>query len=214
MIVERHRGSADELHAMAMPEDGRRHVWVLEATNAAVVLGSTQSVDVVDAAAAAASGVDIVRRRSGGGAVWVSPGEPVWVDVVIPRADALWTDDVGRAFLPIGRAWSSALDAVGLPGTDVHDGTLVRTEWSDLVCFSGIGPGEVRRDGRKIVGISQRRTRAGARFQCALPRRWDAEPLRAVLCDAPPSEDLAVAGTGVGDVDVDDLVAAFLDALA
>ncbi len=214
MIVERHRGSAGALHAMEMPVDGRRHLWVLEATNAAVVLGSTQSADVVDGVAATAAGVDVVRRRSGGGAVWVAPDEPIWIDVVIPRDDPLWTDDVGRAFLPIGRAWSAALESLGLHGTSVHDETMVRTDWSGLVCFSGTGPGEVLRDGRKIVGISQRRTRAGARFQCALPRRWDPEPLRAVLCDPPPSEALDAAGTGVGAIDADDLVAAFVDTLA
>ena len=52
---------------------------------------------------------------------------------------------------------------------------MVRTTWSDHVCFAGIGGGEVIRDGRKVVGISQRRTRAGARFQCALYRHWRPE---------------------------------------
>ena len=42
------------------------------------------------------------------------------------------------------------------------------TGWCPLVCFAGVGPGEVLAGGRKLVGISQRRTRAGARFQCAV----------------------------------------------
>ena len=213
MDVERFRGTAAELHAMELPGDGRRHVWLLESTDTALVLGSTQGADVVDEAAATAAGVDIVRRRSGGGAVWVGPGDPIWVDVILPRRDPLWTDDVGRAFLPIGRAWSAALDEVGIVDTAVHDGPMVGTEWSDLVCFSGTGPGEVLRDGRKIVGISQRRTRDGARFQCAIPRHWDPEPLRAVLRDPPPAAAIAAVGSGVGDLASADLVDAFVSHL-
>ena len=194
-----------------MPDDGRRRLWILEATGPAVVLGSTQDESVVDRAAAEASGVEVARRRSGGGAVWVAPGEPIWIDVLLPRTDALWTDDVGDAFLPVGRAWSDALSAIGVAGTTVHEGPMQRTDWSDLVCFSGTGPGEVLQQGSKIVGISQRRTRAGARFQCAIPRHWDAEPLRAVLADPPPTEALSTAGAGIGDdVTTDDLVEAFL----
>lgn len=214
MNVERFRGTAAELHARELPADGRRHVWQLESTDTAIVLGSTQSIDVVDRAAATAAGVAVVRRRSGGGAVWIAPGDPIWVDVVIPRDDPRWTDDVGHAFLPIGRAWSAALEAVGIAGTTVHDGPMVRTAWSGLVCFSGVGPGEVLREGRKVVGISQRRTRDAARFQCAIPRRWDPSPLRAVLVDPPPSADLDGVGGAVGDLTSTDLLDAFVAALA
>lgn len=213
VIVERHRGRASELHAMAMPDDDRRRVWVLEVTRPAIVLGSTQPDDVVDRHAAAAAGVDVVRRRSGGGAVWVAPDDPIWVDVLIPRDDPLWTDDVGHAFLPVGRAWADALTSAGLADCTVHDGPLAPTEWSSLVCFSGTGPGEVLRGGRKVVGISQRRTRAGARFQCAVLRRWDPSSLRSVLRDAPPAEALAPAGDGVGDLDVHTLVDGMVQAL-
>ena len=215
MIVEHHRGSAGELHGLVMPDDGQRRLWVLEVAGPAVVLGSTQDESVVDRSAADAAGIEVARRRSGGGAVWVSPDEPVWIDVLLPSADPLWTDDVAAAFLPVGRAWSAALGAVGVTGTTVHEGPLRRTRWSDLVCFSGTGPGEVLHDGAKIVGISQRRTRAGARFQCAIPRRWDPEPLRSVFSDPPPAGALATAGAGIGDrVTIDDLVEAFLGTIA
>ncbi|MDE0803135.1 MAG: hypothetical protein OSA99_07395 [Acidimicrobiales bacterium] len=214
MIVERHRGRAGELHSLALPDDGVRRVWVLEATHPAVVLGSTQSDDVVDHRAAAAAGVEVVRRRSGGGAVWVAPDDPIWVDVVIPRGDPLWTDDVGHAFRPVGRAWSEALETVGVAGTVVHQGAMIRTDWSDLVCFSGTGPGEVLHHGRKIVGISQRRSRSGARFQCAIPRRWEPQRLCAVLREPPPLADLLHVGGEVGEVTTADLVDAFVAAMA
>lgn len=213
--VERHRAPAAELHARAVVDDGVPRIWILEPTAPAVVLGSTQPASDIDAPAAAAAGVDVVRRRSGGGAVWVALDDPIWVDVVVPRTDPRWTADVGQAFLPIGDAWHRALVACGVAGTVVHDGTMIRTPWSAAVCFSGTGPGEVLdAAGAKVVGISQRRTRAGARFQCAVYRRWDPEPLRALLVAPPPSEVLDRAGTGIGDLATDDLVTALVAALA
>jgi len=213
--VERHRGSAAALHGLEAPADGVRRIWVLEATAPAVVLGSAQRDDVLDIEAAAVAGVDVVRRRSGGGAVWVAPGDPHWIDVVIPRGDRLWDDDVGRAFLPVGRAWQRALSSLGIDGTEVHDGALVCRPGGAVACFATVGPGEVLLDGRKVVGISQRRTRAGARFQCAVPVRWDPGPLTEVLADPAVGAQLATVGAGIGDgIGSDDLVAALATALA
>jgi lipoate---protein ligase len=125
--------------------------------------------------------VAVVRRRSGGGAVLVEPGRVAWVDVAIPRDDPLWDDDVGVAFHWLGDAWAAAVAALGVEGAEVHRGGLVRTPLSDLVCFAGLGPGEVTVDGAKLVGMAQRRTRAGALFQCAVPLAWDAERLARIL---------------------------------
>jgi hypothetical protein len=98
----------------------------------------------------------------------------------VPRGDPLWDDDVGRAAAWLGRVWAAALGRLGVPAT-VHDGGLVRTAWSALVCFAGWGPGEVAVGGRKAVGLAARRTRAGARFQCGLARHWDPAPLLDLL---------------------------------
>jgi hypothetical protein len=46
-----------------------------------LVLGSRQSDDIVDLRVARAKGVNIVRRRSGGGAVLVGPDRCLWIDV-------------------------------------------------------------------------------------------------------------------------------------
>lgn len=45
---------------------------------------------------------------------------------------------------------------------------MVGGPWSGYACFAGLGPGEVSVGGRKVVGLSQRRTRQGAVFHCAL----------------------------------------------
>jgi lipoate---protein ligase len=214
-LVEHHRGRAGELHALEVPDDGVARVWLLEVTAPAVVLGSTQRAEVVDAAAAAAAGVDIARRRSGGGAVWVAPGDPHWVDVVVPRGHRLWDDDVGGAFLPVGRAWQAVLAGFGIEATRLHEGGLACGPLGGTVCFAGRGPGEVLLGDAKLVGISQRRTRAGARFQCAVPVRWDPAPLVALLRDPIEPDALASVGAGIGPgVGAADLVAALVSALA
>jgi lipoate-protein ligase A len=145
----------------------------------ALVLGSGQQESVVDVPATAAAGVEVTRRRSGGGAVLVGP-HTLWLDVVVPAADPLWDGDVRRSFHWLGEAWAAALGRVGLAG-EVHRGGMVEGPWSRLVCFAGLGPGEVVVGGRKAVGLSQRRTRGGSLFQCLVVPRFDARTLLDLL---------------------------------
>ena len=173
-------GSAAAFHARALPAPAARDVAVLEIDRPALVLGSTQPDTDADTAAVAGAGVELVRRRSGGGAVLLLPGEALWVDVVVPRGDRLWDDDVHRAAHWLGSAWVAALADLGVVA-EAHTGPLLRTRWSRLVCFAALGPGEVRTGGRKLVGVSQRRTRHGARFQCLVLRHWDPRPLLDLL---------------------------------
>ena len=207
-----------DAHAADLTGPGAtRLVRVHRIERPALVLGSTQPDEHVDRDAAAAAGVDIVRRRSGGGAVLLVPGDVVWLDVVVPAGDVLWHDDVGRAFGWVGETWVRALAAVGVGGGEVHEGALRCTAWSSHVCFAGLGPGEVTVDGFKVVGISQRRTRHAARFQCAALLRWDVVGILRLL--ALPEDQradaelvLADAARGLG-VEHDRLVDAFLRAL-
>lgn len=200
--MEHFRGSARGFHGRELPHPVTRSVWWFETVGPAVALGSAQALEVVDASAAAAAGVEVVRRRSGGGVVWLAPGAVTWVDVVLPSGDPHWVDDVGRSAGWLGQAWALALADLGLTGAAVHDGPIERTAHSVLVCFAGLAPGEVTMGGRKVVGISQRRTRRGARFQCAVLHTWDPRPLIDVLAlpTADQATDLAadLAGVAVG----------------
>ena len=175
-LLHNREGTAEELHHTVLPIE--RGVWLLTPTRPAIVLGSSQKDKDVDHDFCAANGIDVVRRRSGGGAVYVHPTESLWVDIVLPRGDALWNDDIGKSMWWIGEWWASLLADVGVASTEVHRGAFERNEWSDLVCFAGRGSGEVFANGqhshRKIVGISQRRTRDYARFQCIAYFQWDA----------------------------------------
>lgn len=138
-------------------------VWWCDFDDAALVLGSAQREDVLDREALALDGIAVVRRRSGGGAVLLQPGAVAWIDVVVPAGAPGWPDDVRGSMVAAGEAWCRALD---VPDLTVHRGGMVITPWSPLVCFAGLGPGEVvAPGGAKLVGLSQRRTRHGARIQ-------------------------------------------------
>jgi hypothetical protein len=93
----------------------------------------------------------------------------VWIDVLIGSGDQLWDDDVGRAFHWLGDVWRRAFRSLGTAST-MHQGALQNRDAGRTVCFAGLGPGElVDERGVKLLGLSQRRTRNVARFQCLVP---------------------------------------------
>lgn len=139
--------------------------------------------------------------------MWVD-GQLVWVDVIVPHAHRAAEGDVGRAMWFIGDMWAAAI-----PGSVVHRGPMVRTAHSGQICFSGLGPGEVTIGGRKVVGISQRRTREGALFQCGALLKWDPAPLCAALgLDGRVAAELRSAAMSVPSRDMVDAAIANLAA--
>jgi lipoate-protein ligase A len=186
-------------HARELPDTPTPQIWWNRLTEPALVLGSTQRAErVVDPAACAVAGIDVVRRRSGGGAVLLIPDEVVWFDVIIPAgAVAGLGNDVHAPMLWLGERLMQILAPLIDAEMTVKGPGMVSTPWSSLICFDGFGPGEVLVDGRKLVGISQRRTRAAARLQCCWYSSTD--PARLVgLLDAdirPAITDLAPVAT-------------------
>jgi lipoate---protein ligase len=193
-----------------------RTIRVLDVEAPALILGSTQPATDADASAARAARVEIARRRSGGGAVLVGRDEVVWIDVVVPAGDPLWHADIGRAAWWIGECWAQAVAEVTGVEPLVWKGALVRTSWSPMVCFAGLGPGEVVVDGAKVVGVSQRRTRRGVLFQTAALLRWRPAPLLDLFAiDAARRalgvEDLASVAAGLGADVATELTGAMLE---
>ena len=192
---------------------------------ATVVLGSGQRDLPGLVSRASALGLDVVRRRSGGGAVLLRPEGIMWVDLLLPREDPLWDDDVGRSSLWLGAAWVDALAVAGVE-SDVHRGAHTTGLTGRAICFVSRAAGEVLCGDRKVIGISQRRDRSGARFQCGVLFGDDAvtnsvAPLVDLLRLEPRAEALVevearVGGlpSGPGDPGPEELFDAFLGALS
>ncbi len=199
-----------------------RRVVLREVGEPTVVLGSTQSISVVDADHALRRGVTVVRRRSGGGAVLLLPGEQVWADLWVPRTDPLWSAEPRASALVAGEWWARALRAShGGGGSEllaVHRGASVPAPGSDVVCFAGVGPGEVLAEGRKLVGLAQWRSREGALFQACCYRRWDPATLTRLLGVDEALAEVTVAAVGLDELageaaSVEAVVASLLGAL-
>jgi len=213
-------GSAADLHGRDPFADGvpaGPAVWLCRFDAPAIVLGSRQRPDLLDRDACLRAGLADVHRRSGGGAVLLRPGDLEWIDLVLPAGVA--PDDVRGSMVWAGEVWRDALVGVGAPpgGLTVHGGGMVTTPWSDLVCFAGLGPGELLFDGRKLVGLSQRRTRHGVRIQCQIHRHAIVGSIRELfggpIPDVPIDEPAVLADIGLGSVGGDDLASALATAL-
>jgi lipoate-protein ligase A len=165
--LERLQGSVEQLHR-AWSGGDELVVRCCEPSNRALVLGSSQSVPEGLHDRLLERGYAMVRRRSGGGSVLVVPGELVWVDIWVPTQNRLSISDVRAAAAWAGELWMRVLSRLGLEELSLHEGPIVSPEMASLACFAGIGPGEVSWGGKKVVGISQRRSRQGALFHTAL----------------------------------------------
>ncbi len=183
-----------------------RTVRTPDVTLPTLVLGSTQPTELVAPGAMRDRGVELGRRRGGGGAVSLEPGAQLWVDAWIPRDDPLWEHDVSVAAEWAGAWWREALAEFGLRGLDVHTGRSVPGDLGDLVCFAGRGPGEVFLGTRKVVGLSQWRSREGALFSACAYLRWDPRPLLELLdvderVRSELERDLLPVAVGLGELE-------------
>jgi lipoate-protein ligase A len=194
----RSASTAADFHGRVVPDPAPLEIWWHEITSPALVLGSTQSADVVDEQACRRAGVEVVRRRSGGGAVLLVPGAVTWVDVIVPVGSPGWADDIHAPMVWAGRHLATVLgELLGERVISVHEGPMVTSRWSAAVCFDGLGAGEVLLDDQKLVGISQRRTRHAARLQCCWYGEYDPTALVDLLDPAhrPPVGELRPVAT-------------------
>jgi lipoate-protein ligase A len=208
---ERHdwQGSAADFHAMN-PEHTRA-LWWCTVSSPAIILGSTQQESDVDVTVAADLNLDVVRRRSGGGAVYVHPTESVWIDVTIPKDDPLFVDDVTSSMLWLGDVFVTALQPFVRAQT--YRGSFDAGQDGRSVCFASTSPGEVFADDAKLVGISQRRGRDGARLQCVLYRSWQPELWTPSLTSSDIRERISTLPVATLSADAADIVSAVFAAL-
>lgn len=174
-----------------------RRVVVRAVDRPVLVLGSTQDDVIVDRTRARKASVDVVRRRSGGGAVLLEPGAQCWVDVWVPRDDPLWSPEPRRSAERVGAWWAASIDRNGEAGpVSVHRGPAAPGPGGGPVCFGGVGAGEVLVGGRKLVGLAQWRSREGSLVHGCAYRSWDPVGVTSLLVAGLLPEGFLAALTG------------------
>ncbi len=173
-------GSAQRFHDLDPGSDTHHGIWIHRVDRPAAVFGSTQlPAGFQPRRDPVGADVEVCRRRSGGGLVVVRPGD-VWIDAIVPRHSPLHTEDVGLAFQWFGQVWLEALRIHARRG-DLDDRRFRlaepvpgrRAADRPFFCFADVGHGEVLHGDRKIVGVSQRRTRHWTRLQALAVWSWD-----------------------------------------
>ena len=120
----------------------------------AISLGWNQSMDEIDLAKTSASGIDVVRRPTGGRAILHSEELTYSVVMRVKGKNVLSVyDDIGQA-LVTGLQELGAL--VAIEKSQPHFPSLYRTT-SAIACFSSTGRYEIKCYGKKLVGSAQRR---------------------------------------------------------
>ena len=180
--IEFSNGTAEQFHQRKMPDALHPSIWVHKILRPALVLGSSQPQDLVNKHKTLSANIELCRRRSGGGLVRIDPLNDLWIDVFLPRNSQLWSNDVAKAMVWVGEVWAEALhhvvNNISTDSIKVHTGAQIQSQAGSILCFAGLGTGEVTVDGYKTVGISQRRTRQGARFQCLVKTQWSPQLIR------------------------------------
>ena len=122
-----------------------------------VSLGYGQTLDAhVDDDACRGLGVGLVRRPTGGSAIYHDgPERELTYSVVATNEDLGVTADVLEAYRWIARALARGLQALGAPAEIV---AVPRARGqAPAFCFARTGRYEIEMDGRKLVGSAQRR---------------------------------------------------------
>ena len=202
-------GTASEFHEMSLPVESA--LWSCSVTSPAIILGSTQLESDVDSEVASSLGLGVVRRRSGGGAVFVHPTESVWIDITIPRDDRLYVDDVSASMLWLGDVFVSALKPWVTAAT--YRGSFDAGSFGRSVCFASSSPGEVFVNDHKLVGISQRRSRDGARLQCVLYRSWNPNAWVSSLTSSDANDQISSLRVATISAETADIVSVVYGAL-
>ena len=120
----------------------------------AISLGWNQPMEEIDLEKTSASGIDIVRRPTGGRAIFHADELTYSVVMRVQNKNVL------AVYEYISRAIISGLQVLGVPvameRSQPHFPSLYR-HTSAMACFSSTGRYELKCDGKKLVGSAQRR---------------------------------------------------------
>ncbi len=146
----------------------------------AVSLGRHQpDSDPGPLAALAARGVDVVRRPTGGRAVWHGPvSEELTYSVIVPLGEPPLDAGLVETYRRIHAALADGLAALGADVALAPRSHSIPRPDSRLACFAASVPYEITSGGAKLVGSAQRRTRRALLQHGSIPLAGNQSVLR------------------------------------
>jgi lipoate---protein ligase len=153
----------------------------------ALVLGNGQPEAVVDVDACGASGVEVLRRTSGGTAV-LADQYLLSMEVALPMSHPLAGGDIVHGYQWIGELFAQTLQVLGVPEAraiprpEVRSlPTIAKDDPIRWACYGTLSPFEPVVGLRKAVGLCQVRRRAAMLYQVGIYLSWKPEALVALL---------------------------------
>ena len=141
---------------------------------AAVSIGRYQSVSCLNQSACRRLGIDIVRRITGGGAIYHD--REITYAVVCPEESVRGEDGtIGESYRRINSFIMNTYRALGLHPDYAKDAGALITRGASDFCFCGNEAYDIIVSGRKIGGGAQRRTRGVVLQHGSLPYAIDRE---------------------------------------
>lgn len=149
----------------------------------AMTLGRGQSFADADLATLHADGVTLLRRATGGTAVFHA--DELTYSVAAPDTEPRFAHDVVESYRGISAALIHALERVGLRHADASPHAEHRSGPRSPVCFEVPSDYEITVDKRKLVGSAQMRIRGGILQHGTLPLTGDIARVAAYLTTHP-----------------------------
>lgn len=127
-----------------------------------VSLGRHQDAACMDLSECEKAGIDVVRRPTGGRAVYHA--REVTYSVIIPRNHPVFYSSVSRVYNRISRGLCSGIQQLGVAADLTRRTPDLRAHYRNplsVSCFSASARNEVMIQGRKLIGSAQRQTAEG-----------------------------------------------------
>lgn len=125
-----------------------------------MVLGCSQRADAGMRERAAALGVELCARPSGGGAV-LAGSWMLGASVLLPPEHPLVVPGIAMSFRWFGEAHARCLNDLGMSARCVPSAEVESSRPVSWACFGSLSHWELQAGGGKIVGLSQARKRNG-----------------------------------------------------
>ncbi len=189
----------DEVAAETVAEGGPATVRVYQWLPPTLSLGYAQDPDTVDWEFCAETGIDVVRRRTGGGAIYHDTHGDVSYSIVAP-ADAL-SGDLTESYAELCEPLLAALSELGIDAGFADEAAPAQYEPACYLRATDPAHDVVGPDGRKLSGNAQYRTRDAVVQHGSLT--FTVRPERHLDCFADPGvtpEAFAERVTGVKEL--------------